>query len=132
MSLNDPLSNALSNILNCERIAKKQCEIRPVSKLISKVFLILNEEGFIGASRVAVDPAKMGGKIVVELLGNINKCGVIKPRFSVKATDYERFEKRFLPAKGVGVLIVSTPKGIMTNSQAKEKMLGGKLLAFCY
>jgi small subunit ribosomal protein S8 len=46
--------------------------------------------------------------------------------------EYEKFEKRFLPAKGVGVLIVSTIKGIMTHEEAKGKTLGGRLIAYCY
>jgi small subunit ribosomal protein S8 len=65
-------------------------------------------------------------------LNNINGCGVIKPRHSVKKDDYEKFEKRFLPAKGFGILIVSTPKGIMTQEGAKKEDSGGKLLAFIY
>ncbi|MAG78181.1 30S ribosomal protein S8, partial [archaeon] len=59
-------------------------------------------------------------------------CGVIKPRFSVKIDGYEKFEKRFLLSKDFGLIIVSTSKGIMTHIEAKEKKLGGKLLAFVY
>lgn len=132
MSLNDPLANAMSGILNSEKVAKKQVEIRPVSKLTIKVLEIMQNEGYIGSAEITVKEQKMGGRIVVSLLGKINNCGVVKPRFSVSAKGYEKFEKRFLPAKGVGILIVSTPKGIITNEEAREKKLGGKLLAYCY
>ncbi len=46
--------------------------------------------------------------------------------------EFEKFEKRFLPAKDFGFLILSTSKGIMTHLAAKEKSIGGKLLAYVY
>ena len=46
--------------------------------------------------------------------------------------DYEKYEKRFLPAMGFGILIVSTNKGLMTNAKAKEQNLGGTLISFAY
>ena len=67
-----------------------------------------------------------------ELKGNINKCGVIKPRHAVKKDEFEKFEKRYLPAKNFGILIVTTPKGIMTHYEAKELGIGGRLLAYMY
>ena len=70
--------------------------------------------------------------IKVNLIGTLNKCAVIKPRFSVKKGDYEKFEKRYLPAKNVGIIIVSTSKGMMTHYEAKEKSLGGLLIAYFY
>ena len=72
------------------------------------------------------------GLIKVNLNGNINKCGVIKPRFAVKRKDFEKFEKRYLPAKDFGIIIISTPDGLMTHIQAKEKNLGGRLIAYVY
>ena len=68
----------------------------------------------------------------INLIGNINKCGVVKPRFSLTKKNYENFEKRYLPAKDFGFLIVSTPKGIMIHKEALEKGMGGKLLAYVY
>ena len=44
----------------------------------------------------------------------------------------ESFEKRFLPAKDFGVLIISTNKGLLTQKQAKEQNVGGALVAYCY
>jgi small subunit ribosomal protein S8 len=128
--LNDPLANALSGILNYDKIGKKQYLMHPASNVIKKVITILNEQGYVGAAEEVT--ASRGGVVKVNLLGNINKCGVIKPRFAITMDEYEKFEKRFLPAKGVGVLIISTIKGLMTHEQAKEKNLGGRLIAFCY
>ncbi|MEA2037579.1 MAG: 30S ribosomal protein S8 [Nanoarchaeota archaeon] len=128
--LNDTLANALSVILNAEKKGKKACLIGPSSKIIKEVFKIMNEEGYIGSFEEIV--TTKGNSININLLGNINKCGAIKPRYSVKKDGYEKFEKRYLPAKDFGVIIVSTPAGIVIHSQAKKKELGGKLLSYCY
>lgn len=130
MVLNDPLANALSAMLNNERIGKLECNIYPSSKLIQRVFDILKEKGYISVYEVTKDDR--GARISVKLAGHINKCGVIKPRYSVKVDGLEKYEKRYLPAKDFGILILSTPKGLMTHQDAKEKNLGGKLIAYCY
>jgi len=128
--LNDPLANALSNILNKENAKTKECLIKPSSKIIKEILNIMKDNYYIGEFKEIED--SKGNMLSVQLLNKINKCGVIKPRFSVKKDGYEKFEKRFLPAKGFGILIVSTPQGIMTNDEAKKKGIGGKLLAYCY
>lgn len=128
--LNDSLANALSGILNYDKVGKRQFMVQPASKITARILTILNEQGYMGIAEPVTDAR--GGVLKVNLLGNINKCGVIKPRFAVTMDEYEKFEKRFLPAKGVGVLIVSTIKGIMTHEEAKTQNLGGRLIAYCY
>ena len=128
--LNDPLANALSKIMNNERLGKNTCKIKPISKVIKNIFKIMNEHGYIGDFKETEDGK--GGFIEINLLGKLNKAGAIKPRYSVKADGYEKFEKRYLPAKDFGLLLVSTTQGIMTHDQAKKKKLGGVLLAYCY
>ena len=128
--LNDPLAAALTKVINAERVGKREVVIRPASKMIKKVLTIMNEHHYLGSFEEIVD--EKGGVLKVNLLGNINKCGVIKPRFSSKKTDFEKWEKRYLPAKDFGFILVSTPQGILTHSSAKEKGTGGKLLAYCY
>jgi small subunit ribosomal protein S8 len=130
MSLNDPLANALSHIKNCEIAAKKKVTIRDSSKLIKEVLTILKNKGFIEGFKEII--ASKGNYIEVDLKGAINNCGAIKPRFSVTLDNYEKFEKRYLPAKDFGIIIVSTNKGIITHSEALEKNLGGRLIAYCY
>lgn len=128
--LNDTLANALCITLNAEKARKDVVEIRPTSKMIEKVLTILNEQGYVGGHEKEV---VIGGqKIVLNLLGKINKCGAIKPRLSIKFADIGKFEKRYLPADGFGVLIISTPQGIITNEEARKKKIGGTLLAYCY
>ena len=73
-----------------------------------------------------------GGLFKVTLAGNINDCGVIKPRYAVKRTELEKYEARYLPAQDFGVLILSTTKGVVSHTNAKEVHTGGKLLAYVY
>lgn len=128
--LNDPLAAALAKVINAERVGKREVLIKPASKIIKKIFTLMNEHNYLGSFE-EVDDGK-GGILKVNLLGNINKCGVIKPRFSTKKNNFEKWEKRYLPAKDFGIIIVSTPQGIFTHIIAKEKGTGGKLLAYCY
>lgn len=130
MSLNDPLANALSMILNAIKVGKAECTIKPSSKLVRTVFDIMKKNNYVKNYKIIEDGK--GNFIKLKLEGNINKCGVIKPRFSVKGKDFEKYEKRFLLAKDFGILIISTSKGIMTHTEAKEKNLGGRLIAYCY
>ena len=125
--LNDPLSNALSVILNNEKIGKTECLIKPASKLIKEVLRVMKDNLYVGDATDIEDGR--GNLIKVSLLNNINKCGAIKPRYSVEK---EEFEKRYLPAKDMGVLVVSTSAGVMTHIEAKKKKIGGRLLAYCY
>ncbi len=128
--LNDPLAAALAKISNAERVGKKEVVIRSGSKMIKKVFTIMNDHKYLGSFEET--NSDRGAELKVNLLGNINKCGVVKPRFSSKNSEFEKWEKRYLPAKGFGVIIVSTPLGVMTHEEAKEKKTGGKLLVYCY
>ena len=128
--LNDPLAAVLAKILNAERVGKKEVVIRPASKMIKTILSIMNENHFIGSFEEMEDGR--GGTLKINLIGNVNKCGVIKPRFSTKYDGFEKWEKRYLPAKDFGLIMVTTPLGIVTHNQAKEKKTGGKLLAYCY
>jgi small subunit ribosomal protein S8 len=124
----DLLSDVLSSIKNNDRYGKRDV-ITPSSKLVKNVLLILQKHNYIGDFEYIDD--RRGGKFKIQLLGKVNNCNSIKPRFYVKK-DYEKYEKRFLPATGFGFLIVSTSKGLMTHHDAKEKGLGGTLLGYIY
>jgi small subunit ribosomal protein S8 len=126
----DTLANALSTLKNHEALGKTKCEIKPASKMIGSMLKIMQREGFIGDYEF-IDDGK-SGIYEIALLGKINNCRVIKPRYSVAYNDFTRWEKRYLPAKDFGVLIVSTPHGIVTHHEAKQLHTGGKLLAFIY
>lgn len=128
--MHDTLASALSNVLSAEKIGRDFCIVKPFSKMLKDVLTIMNQKGYLGSFELIEDGR---GKVVkINLIGKVNKCGAIKPRFSVKKEEFEKFEKRYLPAKGFGILIVSTSKGIMTHTEAFEKKVGGKLIAYIY
>ena len=126
----DPLSNALTTIMNNELRLKKDCIITPASKKIGHVLRNMQKNGYIGEFEY-IDDGRFG-KFKVQLLGRINKCGAVRPRFPTKADELETWEKKYLPSKNFGVLILTTSKGILSNEEAKKKRLGGQLLAYVY
>ncbi len=108
----------------------------PVSVMATGMGCDNTEIAVVELSQIVKDPTfiRIGtsGAFKVQLVGKINACGTIKPRFAVKKTDWNKWEQRYIPSKDFGMLIVSTPKGMMTNSEAKEKNTGGRLIAYVY
>lgn len=123
----DPLANALSTVKNAENIGKLECVVK-ASKLIGSVLKVMQDQGYISGFEL-IDDEK---SFKVQLHGKINKCGVVKPRFSVLKTEFEKWEKRFLPARDFGALILTTSEGVISHYEAKEKGVGGKLLAYVW
>ena len=128
--LNDPLANALSSMKNAENKGKGACTIQPSSKLIGGVLNLLKEKGYISEFEY-VDDGKTG-VFQVKLKGNINNCGVIKPRYPIKRDELDKWESRYLPAQHFGLLILTTTTGIVSQDEAKQNGTGGKLLAYVY
>jgi len=126
----DTLNDAMAVIKNAELVGKGECVVRPSSKLIGRVLKVMQESGYIRQFELVEDGRNK--KFRIALSGQINNCGVIRPRYAVKVADLERFEARFLPAQDFGVLILTTTKGVLTHMEAKKDGVGGKLLAFVY
>lgn len=121
----DLISDALSAIKNAEYVGKSECAVVN-SKLVRSILSILQKTSYIGEVR------ESGKKIRVRLIGKISALHVVRPRFAVKHDGFEKFEKRYLPSREVGVIIVSTSQGVMTHKEAIEKKIGGRLLAYVY
>jgi small subunit ribosomal protein S8 len=130
MAGNDSLASALSKIDQAEKCAKPVVEIKVASRLLKQVLDILNANLYVGSYEEVKDTK--GIHVSLNLLGNINGCGVIKPRSSFSYIDGEKIEKKYLPARGFGLVIVSTPQGLMTLKEATERKIGGVLVAYCY
>jgi small subunit ribosomal protein S8 len=124
------LSNLFASLQNAEMRNKKECTVIPASSLASEVLRVLQKKRYVGEFEFIDDG--VGGKLRIQLLGRINKCGVVSPRFPVRSANLVAWEHRYLPAVGVGTLIVSTPKGVMSHSEAQERRLGGRLIGFVY
>ena len=129
MSMQDPLADMLTRIRNAQ-MAEKSVVSMPSSKLKVAVANVLKNEGYIGDIRVTEEGAKASleivlkyyeGKPVIEKLSRVSRSGLRQYR-----------GKAELPKVlgGLGVAIISTSKGIMTDAQARAAGVGGEVLCF--
>jgi len=126
----DTIANGMTTLMNNEMRLKLECVITPASKLLGRVLRVIQLNGYIGEFEF-IDDGRTG-KFKIQLLGRINKCGAVRPRFKVKADEFENWERTFLPSKDLGLLVVSTSLGVTSQKAAKEENVGGRLLAFIY
>ena len=123
----DILADALNAIRNAKRARKENVRIGKVSKLLIEVLKIMKQRGAIKKYKIDTK-----GKSVEVSLGEFFECKVVKPRFSVKKDQIEKYRRRNLPARNIGKLIISTSKGLMIHEEAIEKGMGGGLIAYFY
>ncbi|MFQ6085353.1 MAG: 30S ribosomal protein S8 [Candidatus Bathyarchaeia archaeon] len=126
----DPLANALNAILNDERRNKRECMVTPATKLIGQVLRIMQLHGYLGEIE-HIDDGRFG-KYRIQLLGRINECKAIRPRYPVTNRKLTDLRRRYLPSRDLGILIVSTSKGLMTSDEVESKGLGGLALAYVW
>jgi small subunit ribosomal protein S8 len=124
------VSNLFNTLYNNEARRKKECLIVPSSRFASEILRVLQKYRFIGEFE-QIDDNRMG-KFRIQLLAKINKGGIITPRYNVKKDEYLNWERQFLPAYNLGLLLVSTSKGIMSHHDAQLQGLGGVLIGYVY
>jgi small subunit ribosomal protein S8 len=129
MSMTDPIADMLVRIRNAAAVGKPTVKM-PSSKTKVAIAKVLLDEGYIGGSRVTENGAKaeleivlkyFEGKPVIEKLQRVSRSGLRQYR-----------GKDALPKVlgGLGVAIISTSKGIMTDVQARQQGVGGEVLCF--
>ncbi len=126
----DLLNDALVTLRHADRDGRPKVELAPTSKLIAEVLRIFREHQYI--TDFTFVSTGRGGKYEVGLSRRINSCGVIKPRIAVPYARLERYESRFLPAQDFGLLVLSTNRGILTQQEARQHKIGGRLIAYVY
>merc|ERR1712021_89690 len=124
------LNDALKSITNAERRGKRQVLIRPCSKVIVKFLQVMMKNGYIGEFEIVDD--HRAGKVVVNLTGRVNKCGVLSPRFDAGARELEHWVTNLLPSRQFGHIVLTTSQGIMDHNEAKRKQIGGKILGYFF
>ncbi len=115
----EPISNMFSSILNNERRHKHECIVYPASKLMGQVLRVMQKYGYVGEFEF-VDDGR-GGKFKIQLLGRVNNCGSVRPRFSTTIGEFEKWGRRYLPSRDVGILILTTPKGVFWHTKRHAK-----------
>lgn len=123
----DVVADAINMMRNAKKANKPVVKAKLISNLLIEVLKIMKQQG-------AVKKYKIDGKdkSVTIHLGEFSECMPIKPRFSCDVTQIERYKRRYLPARNLGVLIISTNKGLMTHEEAEKEGIGGCLVAYFY
>lgn len=124
------VSNLFTTLYNNESRRKKECIVTPASRFASEILRIMQKHRYIGEFE-QIDDGR-SGKFRIQLLAKINKCGIVTPRFSTKKNEFLNWERQFLPAYTMGILLVSTSQGMMSHHEAQEKGLGGVLVGYVY
>jgi small subunit ribosomal protein S8 len=136
MAVNDPIADYLTRVRNAQQAGHRVVEI-PASKLKKSITEILYDQGFILKYKFD-DEAGKGGQGVIKIalkyvagtktpvireLGRISRPGLRK---YAKADELPRI------INGLGVAIISTSRGLMTDKQARSEHIGGELLCYVY
>ncbi|HLD97929.1 MAG TPA: 30S ribosomal protein S8 [Candidatus Nanoarchaeia archaeon] len=121
----DIISDALNKIMNAKRSGKKEVVVNRHSILLLKIMEMAKKEGYIESYKTEKNNLEIK-------IGDISNCGAVKPRFNVKKDKILFYMKRFLPARNLGILIISTNQGLITHVDAIDKNIGGSLIAYFY
>jgi small subunit ribosomal protein S8 len=128
MSLTDPLGDMLARIKNGQR-ANKSSIVSPASRLRANVLEVLKREGYIrgysqaelrpGVAQLTIELKYHEGKPVIQKIERVSKPG---RRVYSKIDDLQRI------ANGLGISILSTPRGVMSDTEARAQHVGGEVL----
>ena len=131
MVMTDPIADMLTRIRNAN-LRKHPTVSVPASKIKLEILRVLKEEGYI-SDFVKIEDEKQG--MISITLKYVNKTSVIKGLKRISKPGLKVYAKRNeLPKvlKGLGVAIVSTSGGVMSDREARQKNLGGEVLAFVW
>ena len=123
----DTIADALNMIRNAKKARKNTVKVKRISNPLIDILKIMKEKNAIKKYKINSKDQSM--EIT---LSDIVDCRAIKPRFTVKTDQIERYRRRYLPARNIGFVLVSTSKGLMTHDQAQEENIGGCLVAYFY
>jgi len=123
----DIIADALNMIKNAKTSGKEEVKVKISSNLLIEILKIMKQEGKIKKYKI-----NLKEKSVEISLGNIEECKAIKPRFTVKKEEIEKYKRRYLPARGIGTILISSSKGLITHEEAEKEKIGGCLIAYFY
>jgi len=132
MVMTDPIADMLTRIRNANKMRHEKVEM-PASRLKSDVLAVLKKEGFIVDYQMVKDGVQ--GKIVVALKYTSTKERVIKGLKRISKPGlrvYASVENLPKVLNGLGIAVISTSRGIMTDREARLAQVGGEVLAYVW
>ncbi len=134
MTMTDPIADMLTRIRNGS-VAAQDVVRMPSSKLKESLAAILRREGYIGDFRVTEDPSRPGRILEITMKYSAERVPTItglrrvsKPGMRV----YTKADRLPRVLGGLGVAVVSTSQGLMTDREAREKRVGGEILCYVW
>ena len=121
----DITADGLNQMMNAKKAGKSEVTLKKFSKVLLGVLAVAKLKGH-------VESYEQEGTELHVVLGKLNGAQAIKPRLKCGVEDIEKYTQRYLPAKDIGTLILSTSQGLMTHQTAQEKNVGGFLIAYLY
>lgn len=134
MSFSDPVADMLTRLRNASSSKHDSVNI-PSSKLKVAIARVLKDEGFIRDFSVATEPGKVQPTLKVDLSYGGRKQPVLNGLQRISKPGLRVYvQQREIPRVfgGLGIAIVSTPRGIMTGQEARRQALGGELLCYVW
>lgn len=132
MAMSDPIADMLTRIRNASMVAHETVDV-PASKLKVELAKLMKEEGFI--SDYAVKEDGNFKVITITLKYDANRKPVITKLERISKPGLRHYSKAKNLQKvlgGLGVAIVSTPKGLLTDRKARKENVGGEVLCYIY
>ncbi|MFH1585747.1 MAG: 30S ribosomal protein S8 [archaeon] len=123
----DIVADALNMIRNAKKAKKENVTVKRISNLLIEILKIMKQEGAVKKYKI-----NSKDKSIEITIGDLFECRAIKPRFSVTKDEIEKYRRRYLPARNLGIMIISTNKGLVTHTEAQEENIGGSLIAYFY
>ena len=121
----DIVADGLNRIMNAKRAGKTSVTLKYQSKFLMNVLAIGKLKKYIS------DYHTTPQGLVVEF-GSFHACRAVKPRYVVKVGEIDKYVRRYLPARGIGMIVISTSIGLVTHQTALEKHIGGSVVAYFY
>ncbi len=123
----DVVADALNMVRNAQRARKDTVKVKRISNLLIEILKIMKQKGAI--KKYKINAKEKSIEIVID---NLAECKAIKPRFTCNVDQIEKYRRRYLPARNLGTMIISTNKGLLTHEEAIEEKIGGCLIAYFY
>jgi small subunit ribosomal protein S8 len=121
----DVVADGLNMLRNAQKAGKENVEIKIISNVLIEVLKIMKQQGAI--KKYKIDAKE---KSLTVTLGDLSECKAVKPRFTCSVDQIEKYKRRYLPAREIGTIILSTNKGLMTHKEALDENIGGCLIAY--